>query len=290
MGHHYIPRYYLGGFCAPSSSRSIIYVYEKGSQNVFSTSIKNVAQITQYYSEDTEEYLANQVEGPANSVIKKIRDRQVITTEDKIILSRYMITMFKRVPTGKERLEQKSPEIYSSVLDRVEDALDDLLIRFPNNDSLQRKAEELSIIRQKLEIDKEYRARFIEDAWLKIMDPEMTPKSLGALSHMTWQFLTYDKEWVFLTSDNPLFFFSKIGIGNERSEVTFPLSSNIVLWATWRRDIGEGYFPAKQRSVHQINRRTVSIANRYVFHASEADWIISLVNKKRHSLRLLQNP
>lgn len=290
MGYHYIPKYYLSGFSTSSSSGPIIWVYEKNSASIFSTSINNVAKITRFYSDDIEKYLANQVEGPANSVITKIRDRQPISDEDKTILAQYMVTMWKRVPKGKERLEKKSSEIFSSVLDRNQNELNDLLIRNPNNKGLRRALEELKWIRWKLESDDEYRADVINDTWLKILYSEMTPKSMATLSHMTWQILTYDKELAFLTSDNPLFFFSDIGIGNERSEVTFPLSSNMALWGTWREDIEEGYFPAKVKTVHQINRRTVSASTRYVFHASEADWVRRLVHRNRHNLRRLQKP
>jgi len=284
MGHHYVPQYYLSGFANPANT---ICAYEKGSQRVFCAGTRRVATETGYYSDEIEHYLANTVEGPANSVIKKIRERQIITVRDKIDLSKYMVVMLKRVPRGKERIEEKSPDVLEGLLDDLDEQLTELLNRYPDIAHLKQKKEELNQLRKKIETDPDYKNDLVKDGWLKLLPPDMTPKSVKALSLMIWRFLTFDRESVFLTSDNPVFFFTNIGIGNEHSEVTFPISSNVVLWATWRQDLKEGYFHAKESQIYQINRRTVSIATRYVFHSDEADWVIKLVNRKGHNIRRL---
>jgi len=72
MGHHYIPQYYLKGFT--SSDDDMIWVYEKGGSLKYRANVKIIAQKPNYYSPEVERYLANNIEDPANSVIKKIRD------------------------------------------------------------------------------------------------------------------------------------------------------------------------------------------------------------------------
>jgi len=260
---------------------------KRGGQRVFCAGTRRVAIETGYYSDEIEQYLANKVEGPANSVIKKIRERQIITVREKIDLSRYMVVMLKRVPRGKERVEEKSPEVLEGLLDDLDEQLAELLNQYPDIEHLKQKKEELNQLRKRIETDPDYKNDLVKDAWLKLLPPDMTPKSVKALSLMTWRFLTFDRESVFLTSDNPVFFFTNIGIGNEHSEVTFPISSNVALWATWRQDLEEGYFHAKESQIHQINRRTVSIATRYVYYSDETDWVIKLVNRKRHNTRRL---
>ncbi|MFC1614100.1 DUF4238 domain-containing protein, partial [Gemmatimonadota bacterium] len=67
MGHHYIPQYYLKGFS--ESDSNLLWAYEKGVGNKFRTQIKKIANITKFYPTETEKYLAEKIEGPANSVI-----------------------------------------------------------------------------------------------------------------------------------------------------------------------------------------------------------------------------
>ena len=89
----------------------------------------------------------------------------------------------------------------------------------------------------------------------------------------------YEGDQFFITSDNPLFFFEAIGIGNEKSELTFPLAKNIVLWAKWRTDIPPGFHRARTQFVKEVNRRTISNASNYIFSPYAADWIPTLLAK-----------
>lgn len=284
MRQHYIPQYYLNGF---SDSSGNVWVYEKGSHRVFCAGTKRIANETDYYSDELETYLADKVENPANKVIRKIRERKAIAIEDKITLSKYMIVMLKRVPQGKKHAEEKSPAILEKTLDSLEQELTNLISQHPDKPHLKQRQEEAKNLRRRIEKDSEFVDELFKDTWLKNLPPHMTPESVKALSLMTWQFLTFDKESAFLTSDNPVFYFSNIGIGNKNSEVTFPISNNIVLWATWRQDLNEGYFRTKETGTHQINRRTVSTATRYIYHSENADWVIKLANKTKHNIRKL---
>ena len=79
-----------------------------------------------------------------------------------------------------------------------------------------------------------------------------------------------------------------MGIGNPESEVTFPISSHIALWATWRFDLKEGYFPTNSQVVKELNRRTCSTATRFVFHSHMEDWVLPLLIKDRLQLNMLR--
>lgn len=85
----------------PTSSN--IWVYEKGSNRKFRTAIKTVANENNRWPESTEEYLANNVEAPAQPVLDKIRNRQPITQSEKEVIAAYMVVMLQRVPRGLER-------------------------------------------------------------------------------------------------------------------------------------------------------------------------------------------
>ena len=109
--------------------------------------------------------------------------------------------------------------------------------------------------------------------------PDRSRLPADVLATMTWNFLTFGGQPAFLTCDNPLFHFSHIDLGKPESEVSFPISSNIVLWGTWRTDLPQGHIPIRHPAVRELNRRTAGNARRYVFHALEEDWIGLLLSK-----------
>ena len=78
-----------------------------------------------------------------------------------------------------------------------------------------------------------------------------------------------------------------MGIGRPESEVTFPISSNIVLWATWRKDIVENYSETNKQTIREINRRTALNATRFIYHAEDEYWIPKFLSKKNYQLNKL---
>jgi hypothetical protein len=278
MRTHYLPKYYLSGFAQDSKS-AIIWTYEKGKKEPFAAQLDQVAIEKNLYPKDFEEYLADEIEQPANLVLRKIREGKMISVEDKIVLSRYMTVMLKRVPRGMQRFKEKAPH----VIDKLKVEIDSQLAA--RAEQSPAKAE---LIKKRREEAQQILQRFKEsppkEAWISAIKPEMTPRVAELLSQMTWQFFVCEKPSAFLTCDNPVFFFECIGIGKAISEVSFPISSYIALWATWRSDLEEGFFPVNQKWVYEINRRTAKIASRFVFSHKKQAWIVRLVNKKAHKL------
>ena len=280
MGDHYIPQFYLKGFTENENVDSI-WVYNKNG-DMFKASIRNIAQQNRLYSKDVEQYLANKVEEPANKVIKKIRELQPLSDEEKVIFSQYMMVMWKRVPKHKKWVKDKAPEIMNPVFERVEQELIELGKKYPEKiDLVEKRKKELSEIRENKEDE------LIYDIWLNNLPPDKTPQSVDVLSQMTWRFLIADEGQFFLTSDNPLFFFNWMGIGKEISEVTFPITKKIALWATWRSDISEGFLSTSSQAVKEINRRTASIAAQYLYSPYADQWIRTLADKSKFRLTRL---
>jgi hypothetical protein len=281
MGDHYVPRYYLKGFS--QNEGKTIYVYDKIEQRCFATQVKSIANETDFYSPEVEEYLANVIEAPANDVLKKIRSRVEISGTEKQPLSAYMTCMMKRVPRGRVKLKEVAPGSADKVRQKI-----DLLLKVAAAEQPEKAA---FIEKRRLEIG-EIIDRYAKDPpkeiWLTNMPPEKSPRVLGALSSMTWRFLLFDEYPGFLSSDNPFFFFASMGIGKPKSEVTFPISSNITLWATWRRDLKEGYFPTNSQVVKELNRRILSTTTRYAFHSKKEDWVLPLLSKRRWQLKRMQ--
>ena len=290
MGDHYIPQYYLSGFCEPSTP-TVISRYEIGSRTVVTTAVKNVAQETGFYSPEVEQYLAEKVEGPANNVLKKIRNLEPISSEDKLVLSAYMVIMRMRVPQGKERLQRIAPEVAKSLHSELDEGkLDSELGQLIKDEpSEANRLEEMrEKVRRFLEPYEQGAKEVPKVVWLSLMSPTTFPKAITVLNAMTWQFLISGSESAFLTSDNPVFFFESIGIGRPQSELSFPISRNISLWATWHRNAAEGFVSTSEKVVHQINRRTLNAATDYVFFSHKANWVSNFINnRKRHELHLI---
>ncbi len=282
MGQHYIPRYYLSGFGEPSDP-SNVWVYEKGTRRVFSTTVKTAANENNRWPEDIEQYLANQIEEPANPVLDKIRNRQLITESDKDVLSTYMVCMLMRVPKGLARTKATAPKVLDKVFDDVRREILRLMTEHPSKKTiLENRLEELPGLRSKYETD------FPIEVWYQNLDRDALPRLRAVLPTMTWTFLTSDKRQPLLTSDNPVFFFESLGIGKSESEVTFPISSEVALWASWRKSVTEGYVAVKDAVLREINRRTASAATRYVYYSHQVQWVVNLINKKNPRLNRLR--
>jgi hypothetical protein len=279
MGDHYIPQYYLKGFAGKNKIDSI-WAFRNGDPP-FLTSIRKIAQEDDFYSREIEQLLANEVEGPANKVIQRIRERQSISHADKLTLAKYMMVMWKRVPENKLRIKEKAPKIINPVVERVSRELAELRELHPEkSDAIEKRYKELE------EISNNKVDELLHDIWLQTISPDKTAQSIDVLSQMTWRFMIADDEYYFITSDNPLFFFRWMGIGKERSEVSFPVTKNVALWATWRADINEGYFPARSQMVKELNRRTASISTQFLYSPYPEEWINVLANKPKDKIKL----
>lgn len=280
MGQHYVPRYYLKGFTLPNDSDRI-WVYERGKDRGYIAGLKRIANENHFYPEEIEEFLANEVEEPANSVIEKIRDGKPISSDEKTTLAKYMMVMWKRVPNQKKWSSEKTSLILENSLDAVENELNVLAEENPEKIDVIRKREaELAQLRT----DEKKKEEMIYDTWVSNLSPESTPQSVHALSLMKRCYWLTEGE-PFITSDNPLFFFTQIGIGKQKSEVSFPISKSIALWATWRVDLEEGkYIKAHKQVIREINRRTIDHTCKYVYSSTRSDWIFLSMNKKRRRL------
>jgi hypothetical protein len=283
--HHYIPKYYLKGFTIPGTIDKI-WLYQKASQEAISTSLKNVGVEKHFYSYTTDEgirdsdslerYLNEEVEQPANKVIKKLRQQHKISSSEKIILARYMAVMLKRVPKNRERLHVMAPKIFGEVQSEYTQQLDAALQKNPEKSELveRRKAQLDDILSHYADEIPDF---LFGDVLRK--DIQLTK----VISQMKWLFYVTKSDQTYITSDNPVFYFESWGIANKNnlSEITFPISSSICLHASWRNDPPEGIYIAPEKFVKEFNRRSVDGAMKYIYAPFQEDWLIRLVNKRK---------
>ncbi|HRF50428.1 MAG TPA: DUF4238 domain-containing protein, partial [Anaerolineales bacterium] len=274
MGDHYIPRYYLKGF-GPPGQPNVITRVEKYTTSTLTTDVKNVAQENDFYSEEIEIYLSTEIERPANDVLAKLRQLVLPGVAEKVSLARYLTALLKRVPRAKERYDEMSPEILERVFSDLERQIDEIAAERPEKSDLMRaRREQLAQLRVQYEtgMPKE----MLRDIWLNNLRAERSMATEERLTAMTWTYLMAREGAEFITCDNPVFFHTAIGIGNMRSEVTFPISSQLALWATWSKTLPENFVRVRKSVVKLVNRRTASCATRYLFSSGTYDWVVSL--------------
>ncbi len=282
MGNHYVPQYYLKGF-QTSATPGCIWAVRDG-REPFLVSVSNIAQENRLYSPDLEQQLANEVEGPANEVILRIQNQQPLTPEQKLVLSRYLELIWRRVPAQREWAKRKYPEISQPIYERIELALLEKLesaspAMKPN---YQRSLSKLDELRRSDEEGDEH----ANEIWLQTLSLDVTPRSAEALSKMRWCFMVAPRNSYYITSDNPFYFFQSMGIGRVGSEVSFPVTQGVALWATWRNGLDGDYHQAPSQFVKEVNRRTARACTSLLLSPRSEDWIVDLANKPRESIRV----
>lgn len=242
MGHHYIPQKYLQGFADPIKP-GYIWQYDKY-KKCFSGNralpIKDVSQKRNFYDKDTEEKLAELVESPANSVLKKLRetaDCVSLNHEDRSKFSLYIAIMRSRTLGYREKAMSIAQQI---------------------------------LIPQELHAN----MKAIED---EIRLPQSSKDEHYAIYQMNWCLVKASGSSFFLTSDEPVY--CPNGVGNADSELFLPISSELALWASYRV-LTTNKIISGQEYVTEFNKRTVANATQYLYYHENVDWIGKLANKQ----------
>lgn len=281
MGSHYLPQKYLSGF-EVDGRPGMIWMYDKTTRHSVCASIEKVAQERGYYSPEDEKRLAQQIEGPANPVLEKIRRFEQISPEERHILAKYIATFLMRVPRRRRRALELYSEVREQVLEQEKPVLEAWAYSGADDSIIARRLEELDAMRAR------YRAGPPEIIIEQIRTPWPSQEMIRVCDEMTWRIVHATGDHMFLTGDNPAFFFDSKGIRSPESELTFPLASNLTLIANWQGAGGATYL-VQPRSAYlkEINRRIVSGAERFIYSTKPAPWIRILADRPTPALNRL---
>lgn len=243
-----------------------MWVYTKGSARTFNVKVNRVGLENCYYSVElpdgtidhatVEVSLNKEIEIPGNVVLDLIRSEKPITPEQKLTLSRYISVMLERGPHGRTRKQRIAHRQIVKLRSELEQEL------HPKDFSIAQK------------ILEDYQENLPKSFLLNFGSEGVTK----ALTTMTWQFFVTADEQGFVTSDNPVVFSEEKGIEDKSSEIIFPISRRIALWATWRSDLPEIYVEVDQEGVRDINRQTVSFADKFVYYSHASPHVEALLN------------
>ena len=275
MGH-YIPRHHLRGF-AVSPERSEVWVYDKKQHELKLLPIEKIAESPHFYSDKDEKFLAQDIESPAQPILKKIQtDSHDISIEEKELLSVYIISMILRTPKWREYLENNiipngyrdfisEPDKIAKKLDMTVEQVKFEAEQYERNvlKSESKKfahTEQLAVIRYNEKIGKKY------------------------LSRMNWAIIQSNSSYKFLTSDNPVFTYKNSALPASNSEITLPLTSLCALHiSSYNADNNRSitYVKGNSEVIKQINNQTVWRSDRFLFYHVKFLWIKKLVENMR---------
>lgn len=276
MLNHYVPRFYLKGFCCEDSDDQVC-VFDKHRQRFFRASVGKVGAVHGFYDDDVEAELNRNVEAPGNAVIRAIRDQQTITPHQKAVLAYYIGVLMMRVPERRRKALDIFPGVVDEIVTEVYREIEALRGDDDVEDELiDRRLAEVESSRVKL---KAQPPRAVIES---IRSPWPTEDMVNELFSLRWRFGVAPGPSFLLTSDNPVFFFTAYGVGHPESEITFPISSELVLFGDrqGRQSRSPEYVELSDRYAREVNRRVASEATRFIFHRETPDWLPVLANKK----------
>jgi len=274
MGQHYVPKAHIKRFHIHGND-NIVWMYDKKTENFVKVNPKEVAQERNYYTDEIEKSLANEVESPANKVINKLLCRESLEEEERTVLSLYMFTMATRGPRQREKLQQDAPNFLNEVVEEIRVEIAEAVeLHGWNEDLRDSKLAELESTKTKFLVNP-------PPKYVKLMKTPFFSKNILALVHnMRWHILRAPSDMFFVTCDTPAHIFECYGVGTPKSELTFPISKEVALVGECQNNCGLSYDGVTTpQIVKEINRRVLSHAKRFVFAPKDQDWIATVTNK-----------
>ena len=276
MGKHYVPRAHLRRFAIDGQPESV-WMYDKTAGRFVVASVGKVAQQADFYSPDVETYLAREVEEPGNRGLWKLSSRERLCDAERWEVSLYLMTMATRGPRRRRMSLEQAPEILENVVHDVRKAIESMADEstVPQSVVNARLAELASLQQQ-------YAERLPPQILDQIRTPFWSHRTVNCIYSMRWHLLAADPLCPFITSDTPMHFFESMGLGQRESEFTFPISSTLAI-------IGEAGLPPSTvyrrpgtQLTKEVNRRILSVTERFVFSSANAQWIETVAHKQPH--------
>jgi hypothetical protein len=287
MGLHTVPQRYLTNFQDPDRE-GFVWLHDKQGGEPRHAAIKKVLQQKEFYSQEQERFLADEVELPGNKIIErlvnsklinsKIAGAEAITEAQRLEMAVYIGTMIRRVPFNRRWTnELVVPQSLAKVTGDLRRVLHEMETEGQVDPELiARRHREIDLAEEKF--SRESPAEVVD----QVNDPLPSARIADVLFKMTWRVLISEGPQYFVTTDNPAFFFrgEGYGLGNEHSELSLPLSTTHALHGSWRTDRGNlVYMRVGQRTVREINKRLVSQADRLVIYHKSASWLSGILTK-----------
>lgn len=296
--HHFVPQFYLKGFCDPGSvpKNPRVWVANLAARRVERRSPKSIAKRTGYNAvpgldeatRESAEQLFSQIETAAAPIIRKLlRGETNLTGQEWVDLLFFAAFLAVRTPFGRDTLEKFFAEIARDVLTLAASHPDYYHQTMREAVPGDLTAEEIEASRQLALTPGALKVRAKAALSLLATFQGANGDVYPAFKRMRWAILR-PQSGSFLSSDNPVSwadptprpaFYSGHGLGMRNVQVTFPIGPQVCLLGTWEGPIGP--LEVGPVDVEQINRRRIGFAVSQVFAHQEqlADFALGLRSK-----------
>jgi hypothetical protein len=284
MGYHYVPQKYLSRFAEPTGP-GVIWLYDKQGGSPRDVGIARVAQSRGFYTAEDESKLASIVEGPANPILDKLIAHESLSDRDRAQISLYVAVMLRRVPYRRRKIyETIVPPILRDIIAEVRSEI------LTAAEAADMAPDLISARLTQFEDSSEHLVSNPPDRIHETVRQPWPPKKvITTIYNMAWRILETSGPLFYITSDNPVFYFESDGLGTERSELMFPLSTTHCLHGCWQGLTGGLVFlQAAQPFVREANRRIASTVERFGFYHQNVRWVQPLLQKRGPYLSRIQ--
>lgn len=130
----------------------------------------------------------------------------------------------------------------------------------------------------------EVRGRFAKSPPQQIIDqiriPFWSDRTVEGVESLAWHILPAPPSVRYVTCDTPAHYFEGLGVGRPDSEFTFSVSKSLAMIGERRCGSGNMRFEKPNAQfAKEVNRRTLSHAERFVFASKKEDWIETVALK-----------
>lgn len=232
-----------------------------------------------YYAPGTEQALGDGIEVPGNNAIDKLLRREDLDPAERSQLAYHMMIMANRGPRKRKEMHDLSRDKWTEVQAEWREEIER---RIHENGADVDLA--LAQLKEQEAAEEKYSQSLPESLQELIRVPFWTAKSVTCILNMTWHVVPAPTSMFYVTCDTPAHIPDEkggAGVGTINSEFTFALSKNVALIGEHRsgRPCTTVFEKPQAPLTKEINRRTMSHADRFVYSHHNADWIATIAKK-----------
>jgi len=301
--HHFIPKFYLKGFC---DQRGMIWAYHKKEPNIIPHCQKpeNTAFVKRFYTiyfdngtidTNTFEDALADIETPAANALKALVSCKELSSDDRKKLSLLFSCMYVRTPSYRAFYERQ----HNTELNMLAEANATNKECFRqwwadnhrniNNESLPNDIEQ---IRQDI-LNDEYQLEIHPNYSLYIMG-KLIDSSEPLFASMKWIIIKAPENLYFLTSDNPIIVINPNHTGfyspsllMKDTRVFVPISKEIglLMIRTDEEKLDNQFVSENSVFVEEINKAITLYAAKFIYYHEKSDKIFRLIENVNSKIK-----
>ena len=278
---HYVPLVLSKHF---ANSNGQVWVYDKQEKKWFCTNPINVAVEKDMYSQQMEQWLSEEVEGPVSPIFEKLSSRDADLNEGEMLLvARFIVTQMMRVSAVRDNVVEKydapgSPKLRDVFLGEIEK------FRLIYGEEKIRRLEDLlntdpQAFREEMDWQPDSFGKMLE---APMHDEDVLNEHASFLMRFAWRIIHPDKGR-FILSDKPIevWNFKVVGVDNLLTEFFFPVSPKCAIHIG---RYGQGgvvnEVSTQDRLVKRFNTEIAANAHRFIYSTRKERWVEKIAHAR----------